>query len=59
MSAVDIFGLLVPVTYLVMLGSEAVFPARAFPPIRFWRLKGFCFPIQPFGVRLQAIRGTG
>jgi sterol desaturase/sphingolipid hydroxylase (fatty acid hydroxylase superfamily) len=43
MSAIDIFGLLVPVTYLVMLGIEALFPARAFPPIRYWRLKGFCF----------------
>jgi len=43
MSAIDIFGLLVPVTYLIMLGIEALFPARAFPPIRYWRLKGFCF----------------
>ena len=43
MTAIDIFGLLVPVTYLVMLGIEALFPARAFPPIRYWRLKGFCF----------------
>ena len=42
MSAVDIFGLLVPVTYLVMLGIEALFPARAFPPIRFWRRKASC-----------------
>ena len=43
MLAIDIFGLLVPVTYLVMLGIETLFPARAFPPIRYWRLKGFCF----------------
>jgi sterol desaturase/sphingolipid hydroxylase (fatty acid hydroxylase superfamily) len=43
MSAIDIFGLLVPVTYLVMLGIETLFPARAFPSIRYWRLKGFCF----------------
>ena len=28
MSAIDIFGLLVPVTYLLMLGIEALFPAR-------------------------------
>ncbi len=43
MSAIDIFGLLVPVTYLLMLGIEALFPARQFPPIPYWRLKGFCF----------------
>ncbi|MDI1263256.1 MAG: sterol desaturase family protein [bacterium] len=43
MTAIDIFGLLVPVTYLVMLGIESVFPARAFPPISWWRLKGFGF----------------
>lgn len=43
MSAVDLFGLLVPVTYLVMLGIEAAFPARKFPPIPYWRLKGFAF----------------
>ena len=43
MSAIDIFGLLVPVTYLAMLGIEFLFPARAFPPIPYWRLKGFCF----------------
>src|SRR5438445_9941583 len=43
MSAIDIFGLLVPVTYLAMLGIEALFPARQFPDIAYWRLKGFCF----------------
>ena len=26
-----------------MLGIETLFPARAFPPIPYWRLKGFCF----------------
>src|SRR6059058_1833659 len=43
MSAVDLFGLLVPVTYLLMLGIEALFPAREFPAIPHWRLKGFAF----------------
>ena len=43
MSAVDAFGLLVPVTYLVMLGIETLFPAREFPPIAYWRLKGLGF----------------
>ena len=45
MSAVDFFGLLVPVTYLAMLAIEARFPARPFPPIAYWRLKGFAFLI--------------
>ena len=43
MSAVDLFGLLIPVTFLAMLGLEALFPARQFPPIRLWRLKGIAF----------------
>ena len=43
MSAIDLFGLLVPVTYLVMLGIESLVPARQFPNIAYWRLKGFCF----------------
>ncbi|TPQ28841.1 fatty acid hydroxylase [Bradyrhizobium guangdongense] len=43
MSAIDLFGLLVPVTYLVMLGIESLAPARQFPPIPWWRLKGFLF----------------
>jgi len=43
MSAIDLFGLLVPVTYLVMLGIESLAPARQFPDIPWWRLKGFLF----------------
>src|SRR3954465_7462453 len=43
MSAIDLFGLLIPVTFLVMLGIEALFPARRFPTIRLWRLKGIGF----------------
>ena len=43
MTAIDLFGLLVPVTYLVMLAVEALFPARQFPSIPYWRLKGFVF----------------
>lgn len=43
MSALDLFGLLVPVTYLVMVGIESLIPARQFPNIPYWRLKGFCF----------------
>lgn len=36
----DILGVLIPVTYLVMLAIEAAWPARAFPPVRRWRLVG-------------------
>jgi hypothetical protein len=32
MDTVELIGLLVPVTYLVMLGVESLWPARAFPP---------------------------
>jgi sterol desaturase/sphingolipid hydroxylase (fatty acid hydroxylase superfamily) len=45
MSAVDFFGLLIPVTYLAMLGIETAFPARPFPAISWWRLKGLAFLI--------------
>ena len=31
MSAVDVFGLPVPLSYLLMLGIETLFPARQFP----------------------------
>ena len=40
MKAEDILALMVPATYLVMLGIEALFPAREFPKVRFWRLLG-------------------
>ncbi|HVO04593.1 MAG TPA: sterol desaturase family protein [Candidatus Cybelea sp.] len=45
MTAIDLFGLLVPVTFLVMLGIETLFPARQFPAIRLWRLQGIAFLI--------------
>jgi sterol desaturase/sphingolipid hydroxylase (fatty acid hydroxylase superfamily) len=43
MNAIDIIGLLVPATYLVMLAIEARWPARAFPPRRGWRWIGIAF----------------
>lgn len=43
MSAVDIMTLLVPVTYLVFLGLEALAPARPFPPAKGWRWLGLGF----------------
>ena len=43
MSPVDIVGLLIPVTYLVMLAIEKWRPARAFPPRRGWTWVGIGF----------------
>jgi len=43
MTAIDLFGLLVPATYVVMLAIEAMVPARRFPEIPWWHLKGFVF----------------
>jgi sterol desaturase/sphingolipid hydroxylase (fatty acid hydroxylase superfamily) len=43
METVELVGLLVPATYLAMLGIEALRPARAFPPRRGWRWIGIAF----------------
>jgi sterol desaturase/sphingolipid hydroxylase (fatty acid hydroxylase superfamily) len=43
MDAIDLVGLLVPLTYLFMLAIEAIYPARAFPPRRGWRWIGIGF----------------
>lgn len=43
METVDLIGLLVPLTYLVMLVMESRWPARAFPPRRGWRWLGAAF----------------
>ena len=51
MNAEAILGLLTPVTYFTMLAIEAIWPAREFPKIRWWRLVGFGF--------LAAIVGLG
>ncbi len=40
MSTEDSISLAVPVLFVVMLTIEALFPARTFPPVRFWRLVG-------------------
>lgn len=52
MTAVDLLGLLIPVTYFALLALETLFPARAFPQIRFWRWTGIAFLI------LTAVVGT-
>lgn len=41
MTAVDILGLLVPLTFIVFLVTERLFPRRQYPPIKFWNLIGF------------------
>jgi hypothetical protein len=43
MQAVDLIGLLVPLTYLAMLAVETAWPARRFPPRRGWRWLGIAF----------------
>ena len=43
METVDIVGLMVPVTYLLMLGIEKLWPARNFPPRRGWARLGIAF----------------
>jgi sterol desaturase/sphingolipid hydroxylase (fatty acid hydroxylase superfamily) len=43
METVDLVGLLVPVTYLLMLAVELRWPARTFPVRRGWRWLGVAF----------------
>lgn len=40
METTDLVGLLIPLTYFTMLGVEAIWPARHFPPRRGWRWLG-------------------
>ncbi len=41
MNAEDIFGILVPVTFVGFLITERLFPRREYPPVRFWNVIGF------------------
>jgi len=43
MSTVDILGLMVPVTWLVFLVTEKLWPARQFPPRKGWQWIGVAF----------------
>ncbi|MBI3530365.1 MAG: sterol desaturase family protein [Betaproteobacteria bacterium] len=45
MSAIDVLGLLVPLTYLAMLAVESIWPARKFPKVRGWKTLGIVFLI--------------
>lgn len=40
MDTIDLIGLLIPVTYLLMLAVEKMAPARAFPPRKAWAWMG-------------------
>src|SRR5215211_4090662 len=50
MTLETLLGPAVPATYLVLLGLEALRPARAWPAIRFWRLLGGAFFVVMGGV---------
>ena len=50
MTLETVLGPAVPATYLVLLGLEALRPARAWPAIRFWRLLGGAFLLVMGGV---------
>ena len=41
----DVLGLLFPVTFILFLVTERLFPRREYPPIRFWTAIGFVFLI--------------
>ena len=43
MKAEDVLGLMVPVTYFVLLLSERIWPAREFPPRKRWQWLGVAF----------------
>jgi len=43
METVDIVGLMIPVTYFVMLAAEKLWPAREFPPRKGWQIIGIVF----------------
>lgn len=50
MSAIDILGLLIPVTFFVFLGIEALWPARQFVAVKRWRLVGVAFLVLGFAI---------
>lgn len=45
MTFVDAMGFAIPLSYLVLLGCEALWPAREYPAYSLWRLKGFFFMV--------------
>jgi sterol desaturase/sphingolipid hydroxylase (fatty acid hydroxylase superfamily) len=45
MDTVDIVGLLIPVTYFLLLITEKLWPARVFPPRKSWQWIGIAFLI--------------
>ena len=57
MNADAILGILTLTTYFGMLAAEAIWPAREFPPVRFWRLAGLGFLalLLAFGVTMPLL----
>ena len=57
----EIFGILVPVTFVGFLITERLFPRREYPPIRFWNLIGFAVSSSPpssaRGCQCSCLRG--
>ena len=43
MSAEDIVGLLIPLTWFAMMGIEALGTGRSWPQVRWWRTRNFAF----------------
>ena len=50
----DILGLMIPVTYLVLLALESLAKGRQFPDLRLWRLKGTLFVVVLLGINASA-----
>jgi len=50
MKAEDVLMILTPMTYLVMLGIEAIVPARVFPKVNWWRGVGIFGLVMMMGV---------
>lgn len=50
MNAIDVFSVLIPLTFFAMLGAESLWPARVFPSRRGWRWVGIGFLLLLAGV---------
>lgn len=57
MNADAILGILTLTTYFGMLAAEALWPAREFPQVRYWRLLGLAFlaVLMAFGVTMPLL----
>lgn len=53
MSAEDMVGLMIPVTWLLMMGIEALAAGRVWPQQRFWRSKGLAFFVMVMAINVM------